>query len=85
MSSPFRGEVVSLAADKVGVKLASADKSKAPVVNFTVPATAKIVRDGKTCSVKDIQKGDSVVVTFASKPGCGPAITQLQLSKSSSQ
>jgi hypothetical protein len=86
MSSPFQGEVVSLTANTVSVKVASTSQSKAALVNITIPADAKIVRGGKACSIKDIQKGDSVSVAFASKPGCaGPSVTQVEICKSASR
>ncbi len=79
ISSPFRGEVVSLATNILSIKQAGAD---ALSISFTIPAEAKVVRDGKACSVKDIKKGDSVAVAFASKPdGMGICVTQVEICK----
>ena len=86
ISSPFRGEVVSLTANVLSVKQASADASTAFTASFTVPVEAKVVRDGKACSVKDIKKGDSVAVAFSSKSdGMGICVTQVEVCKSSTQ
>jgi len=42
----------------------------------------KILRDGKTCELKDLQKGDTVSVTFSTKPGNSlHRVTQVSVGK----
>ncbi|MCX6906541.1 MAG: hypothetical protein NTY01_00700 [Verrucomicrobia bacterium] len=82
ISSPFRGEVVSLTANTVSVKQAGADAATAVTISFAIPANTKIVRDGKASSVQDIQKGDLVAVAFSSKPAnAGLCVTQVEVCK----
>jgi hypothetical protein len=86
ISSPFRGEVVSLTANTVSVKQKGTDESAACTISFTIPAKAKVIRDGKACSVKDVKKGDSVAVAFSSKSGnAGLCVTQVEVCKPSAQ
>ena len=82
ISSPFRGEVVSLTADTVSVKQVVADKSITCTIDFTVPAEAKVLREGKPVSLTDIKKGDSLAVTFSLKFGQpGVVVTQVEVCK----
>lgn len=82
ISSPVRGEVVSLAANILRVKQAGAGVFTAITIDFTIPAGAKVVRNGKACSIQDIKKGDSVAVAFSSKPdGMGICVTQVEVCK----
>ncbi|MCX6899674.1 MAG: hypothetical protein NT105_13375 [Verrucomicrobia bacterium] len=86
ISSPVRGEVVSLTTNTLSVKQAGAGAFIAVTIDFTIPAEAKVVRDGKPCSVKDIKKGDSVAVAFSSKSdGMGICVTQVEVCKPSTQ
>ncbi|MFA5189630.1 MAG: hypothetical protein WC740_02830 [Verrucomicrobiia bacterium] len=80
ISSPVRGEVVSLATNLLSVKQAGAGAFTAVTIDFTIPAEAKVVRKGKACSIQDIKKGDSVAVAFSSKPdGMGICVTQVEV------
>jgi hypothetical protein len=69
--SPFQGEVVSVTANSVSVKSAkgTSGKSSGRTVSFTIKPEAKIIRDGKACELKDLQKGETISVTFTAKPG----------------
>ena len=84
ISSPFQGVVVSLTANSVSVKSskAAAGRSSGRTVNFAIKPEAKVLRDGKTCELKDLQKGDTVSVTFNSKPGSSlHRVTQVSVGK----
>ena len=81
ISSPFRGEVVSLTANTVSVK-----QEACCTIGFTVPAEAKVLNAGKPVSLTDIKKGDSIAVTFSSKFGQpGVVVTQAEVCKPSTK
>ncbi|MBI5819550.1 MAG: hypothetical protein HZA88_11240 [Verrucomicrobia bacterium] len=83
--SPFQGEVVSVTANNVIVKSArgTAGRTSGRTISFTIKPEAKVVRDGKTCELKDLQKGDAVSVVFTTKPGSSlPRVTQVSVGKS---
>jgi len=85
ISSPFRGEVVSLTANTVSVK-GTGKTARLRTVNFPISSEMKIVRNGQPCAVKDIQKGDSISVSFSTKPGCSVRrVTEVKIGKSGSQ
>jgi len=82
--SPFQGEVVSVTATSVSVKSSkgTAGRSSSRTVNFAIKPEAKVLRDGKVCELKDLQKGDTVSVTFNSKPGSSlHRVTQVSAGK----
>lgn len=76
VESPFKGVVSTITASSITVKgevqMPNADKTSSKSkpnlqnVRFSTKG-AKLTRDGKPCEVKDVQKGDSVVVDFAPK------------------
>lgn len=84
IESPFDGVVVNVSPVGLSVKGEvksprrpannpdpNGDKANKPshqTVHFSIKG-AKITRDGKPCEVKDIQKGDTVSVTFKTKEG----------------
>ncbi len=81
--SPVRGKVVSLTTNTINIQQEGASGFSAFTISFTIPSEAKVLRDGKTCRVKDIKKGDSVAVAFSSKPGdMGVCVTQVEVGKS---
>ena len=58
----------------------------AVTIDFTIPAEAKVVRDGKACKAADIKKGDSVSVAFSTKPdGMGISVTRVEICKPAAQ
>lgn len=71
INSPFHGVVVSVTANGVVVKSekGAGGASRSRTVSFTIKPEAAIVRDGKTCSLKELQKGDAISVTFNTKQG----------------
>ena len=76
--------MVSLTTNTLSVK--QAGSFMAVTIDFTIPAEAKVMRDGKTCKVQDIKKGDSVAVAFSSKPdGMGICVTQVEICKPAAQ
>ena len=73
-----------MAANTVTVKQ-NAGKTKR-VASFVIPTDAQIVRNGQPGAVKDIQKGDSISVTFSTKRGStNRHVTQVEVGKSGSQ
>jgi hypothetical protein len=84
INSPVRGKVVSLTANTMSIKQDGAGGFSSFTIGFEIPAEAKVVCDGRVCRIKDIKKGDSVVVEFSSKPGdMGVRVTQVEVQKSS--
>jgi hypothetical protein len=76
--------VVSLAANTVTVK--SVAKKSKRIANFVIPSDVKILRNGQPGAVKDIQKGDSISVTFSTKKGStNRRVTQVDIGGSASQ
>jgi hypothetical protein len=71
ISSPFRGEVVSVTANSVSVKSTqgTAAKRSGRTVSFTIKPEASVLRNGKPCDLKELKKGDVVSVAFSTKPG----------------
>lgn len=77
---PFKGVVSTITSTSLSVKgevqLAHPDKDgsggKAKPnlqnIRFSIKG-ATITRDGKPCELKDVQKGDTALVTFATKEG----------------
>jgi hypothetical protein len=83
--SPFQGEVVSVTANSVSVRGAkgTGSKSGSKTVNFSIKPEAKVARDGKTCELKDLKKGDLVTVNFTTKPGSSMnRVTEISAGKS---
>ena len=84
ISSPFQGEVVSVTANSVSVKSSKGGtgKSNGRTVSFAIKPEAKILRDGKTCDLKELKKGDTVSVTFNAKAGSSQhRVTQVSVGK----
>ena len=82
--SPFQGEVVSVTANNVSVKSSkgTSGRSSGRTVSFAIKPDARVLRDGKTCELKDLQKGDTVSVTFSTKPGSSlHRVTQVSVGK----
>lgn len=75
ISSPFRGEVVSLATKTLSVK-----QGDALTISFAVSTDVKVVRTGKVSTVQEIKKGDLVAVTFTSA-NAGLSVTQIEVTK----
>jgi hypothetical protein len=82
--SPFQGEVVSVTANSVSVKSSKgiAGRTSGRTVCFAIKPEAKVLRDGKVCELKELQKGDTVSVTFNTKPGSSlPRVSQVSVGK----
>lgn len=57
-------------------------KSSSRTVSFTIKPEVRIVRDGKACELKDLQKGETISVTFTAKPGSSlNRVTQISAGK----
>ena len=83
--SPFQGEVVSVTANSVSVKGArgTSGKTGSRTVCFSIKPEASVVRDGKTCQLTDLKKGDAISVTFTTKQGSSlHRVTQVSAGKS---
>ncbi|MCX7827031.1 MAG: hypothetical protein N2689_15995 [Verrucomicrobiae bacterium] len=75
-----------MTANSVSVKGVVKGQSRLRTVNFTIPTDVKIVRNGQPCAMKDIQKGDSVSVSFVCKPGSSlRRVSEIEVGKSGSQ
>ncbi len=60
----------------------TAGRTSGRTVNFTIKPEAQVTRDGKTCELKDLKKGDAVYVIFTTKPGSSlPRVTQVSVGK----
>lgn len=73
-----------MTANTVSVRSAkgTSGKSSSRTVSFTIKPEARIVRDGKTCEMKDLQKGETISVTFTAKPGSSlNRVTQISVGK----
>ena len=75
-----------MTANTVSVKQVASDKSAACTMDFTVPADAKVLCDGKPIHLVDIKKGSSVAVTFSTRAGqLDMAVTQVEVCKPCTQ